>query len=253
MSPSQASTPTLRFARWSSALALASLAALTGPQLAARAQSIPQLWEANYQPPAGIGAPRRVEGGASRSPDSRVAIAALVPSNNQFGVTTAARPTIFAYMPVVQDSVANLVEFELVDASGRSIYFTELEPVTTSGIVGLRLPESAPALEVGRAYRWVVTVYDRFDEVSGQTTGLIQRVEQPASLKAELAQATSAHERALVYVEARLWYDALAAMAAAYRETPTPAIRESWAHLLRSAGLDNLDGAALLDEQVAAQ
>lgn len=253
MSLSQASTLTLRLARWSSALALASLTALAGPQLVARAQSIPHLWEANYQPPAGIGAPRRVEGGASRRPDFRVALAALVPSSNQFGVTTAARPTIFAYMPVVQDSVASLVEFELVDAAGRSIYFTELEPVTTSGIVGLRLPKNAPELEVGRAYRWVVTVYDQLDEVSGQTMGLIQRVEQPASVTAELAQATSAYERAMVYVEARLWYDALAAMAAAYRETPTPAIRDSWAQLLRSAGLDELDRAALLDEQVAAQ
>ncbi len=242
-----------RLARLSSVVAIASLTAVVGPQLAS-AQSIPSLWEANYQPPSGIGAPRRVEGGASRGDDEAlVTLTALVPVANQFGVTIAEHPTIFTYLPASANAeTAGVVEFELVDANERVVYFTELEPSEVGGLTSIRLPETVAGLEVGRGYRWVVTVYDSGDEKSGETYGLIQRVEQPAQLAAALAGA-SAYEQALAYVDAGLWYDALTAMAAAYETDPSPEILASWSQLLRSAGLDSVARASSLSSRVSSQ
>ncbi|NJL01721.1 MAG: DUF928 domain-containing protein [Spirulinaceae cyanobacterium SM2_1_0] len=249
MSPSQPPKLFARLARLGSLMLIASVTVIATPRLVA-AQSIPSIWEANYQPPAGIGAPQRVEGGASRDGrrDTRI-LTALVPTSNQFGATLAARPTIYTHMPAaVNADVASIVEFELLDEAGQLIYLTDrLLPAETAGIVSIRLPESAPALDVDRNYQWMVRVYDRNDEVIGQTEGWIQRVDRPAQLPANLQRAT-AYDQAMHYAEARLWYDALAAMAIAYRENPTAEVRKSWTQLLRSAGLAEVANARLLQE-----
>ncbi len=251
MSLSRYSTFARRVSRLSAVIAIAGAAALSSPQMA-EAQSIPRRWQANYQPPSGIGAPRRTEGGASRGPEDDIALTALVPRSNDFGVTTVSHPTIFAYMPASSSpAAASIVEFELIDAQGRSVYFTELEPVETAGILGLRLPSTTPGLAVNQGYRWVITVYDRFDEPIGQVNGLIQRVPLPAALAA--ATSASAYDQALLYAEAGLWYDALAAMATAYRSNPTAAVREGWTRLLDSAELEELAQATVLNDRIIAQ
>lgn len=214
------------------------------------AQGIPYRWEAKqYKPPAGIGAPNRVEGAGTRAPDSNCPVVgkpltALVPSN-QFGATVAAYPTFFVYMPAQSPQTSPLpVEFVLSDTNGNLIYKSMFKSNGKSGIVALTLPSQAGLmpLSVGQDYQWSFSIICQADERTRDIAveGWIRRVALDGTLSNQLKQA-SLQQQVGLYAGAELWHDALATLVQLRRNYPNDAaIAANWKNLLGAAGLNEI-------------
>jgi hypothetical protein len=213
------------------------------------AKGIPQRWETKeYQPPGDIGAPTRVLGGGTRSSGSSCPIVgkplkALIPSNG-FGVTVAAYPTFFVYMPALSLQTSPLVQFVLEDKQGNNIYTSTFKTSGTPGIMTISLPSQGglSPMEVGKDYKWYFSLMCQPDERSQDITveGWVRRVEPSPVLKTQLMQA-SLQQQVELYAESEIWHDALATLAQLRRNNLNdPAVANTWANLLRAAGLDDL-------------
>lgn len=235
------------------ALVTGSLFLVQVPQILLAA-GIPQRWEAKeYQPPIGIGAPSRLEGGGTRGSSSCPLVGkplkALVP-NNSFGVTAAAYPSFFVYMPAVSPQTSPLpVEFVLEDMEGNQIYSATFKASGQSGIVSLSLPSQAglAPLTVGKNYKWSYSVFCQPEDRSRSVTvgGLVRRVELNSGLKTQLMQA-SPERRVELYAQAEIWQDALATLVQLRQNNPSNlAIAADWAKLMSAAGLDDLSQESL--------
>ena len=220
------------------------------------AKGIPQRWEAKeYQPPSGIGAPMRTEGGGTRGPAQSCPVVgkplkALVP-NSRFGATVAPYPTFFVYMPAVSPQASPLpVEFVLQDKNGDEVYRSSFKTNGMSGIVTLNLPTQAglSPLKVGQDYKWSFSVICQADERSKDITveGWVRRVELNNTLNTQLKQA-SLQQQAELYAEAEIWHDALAALVQLRRDNPNnAAIASNLARLLSAAGLNDITQESLV-------
>ncbi|MEM9539091.1 MAG: DUF928 domain-containing protein [Cyanobacteria bacterium P01_E01_bin.42] len=204
------------------------------------AQSIPSQWNnANFTPPAGLGAPDRRAAGGTRN-GGGLELAALVPMSN-FGVTVADNTSIFVYLPGAKDaSQMRDLQFELLDESDRVVYSADYQVSGNEGILSLTIPETneeGEALLVeGQNYYWAVTMYDETDETL-VLESWIRRVPVSEELTAKLS-GKSAREQAQILAEKSIWYGALNQLAAAYQENPQDAaIAQDWQNLLNAAGL----------------
>jgi hypothetical protein len=76
--------------------------------------------------------------------------------------------------------------------------------------------------------------------------GQIERVEPNPNLVAQLKTA-SPRDRAALYAEAGIWYDAVNSIAQLRRSSPNDtAIAADWAELLKSVGLDTISQKPLI-------
>jgi len=190
------------------------------PNSALLAQSIPQKWESNeYQPPAFIGSPKRTVGGATRGPQN---LTSLIP-NNGFGVTTAAYPTFFVYLPAVDYEFTQYAEFLLLDKNGLEIYKVQFPTKMSDKIIRISLQThiGMSPLEVGKSYQWKFDLYEdsSHEYLNKRVEGGITRVELESQLAWMLQNATP-RERANLYAENEIWYDALTTSADLYQENP---------------------------------
>jgi hypothetical protein len=219
------------------------------------AAGIPQRWvPKEYQPPAGIGAPSRTEGGGTRGSGScqqaDKPLKALVPSN-RFGATVAAHPTFFVYMPAASTQASPLqVEFILADKNGTEIYNSTFKANGTPGIMTLSLPTQAglPPLEVGQDYKWSFSVICQPDDRSEDMTveGWVRRVSLDSRLSAQLKQA-SPQKQVELYAGAEIWHDALTTLVQLRRDKPNDStVAADWARLLSAAGLSDITQESLL-------
>ncbi|MFQ3615983.1 MAG: DUF928 domain-containing protein [Cyanobacteriota bacterium] len=182
--------------------------------------------------PPEAGAPAgRPFGGASRGgEDARIcqSLAALVPSTREVGrngreytsvwaLTAAAHPTFWFYVPyaITSDEPAEFVLFD----DQRRIMYRKQDIVLSheSGIIGISLPDTAPALEAGRMYRWNFQTRCGGEVVFVE--GWIQRTELDSNLTAEIDRALPL-DQAAIYAENGIWYDALTILGNLRREDP---------------------------------
>ena len=203
-------------------------------------RSTPTLTNVNgFVPPAG-GLPANREGGAARGavcPVGNQRLTALLPSTN-LGLTAAARPSLFFYLPPTE---GRSVEFVLQDSRGAELYQSTTR-INQSGIVRVDLPSNAPELAVGQTYQWYLSVIcdpkDRTADLYVQ--GWVQRVDMPDTLKRQLQQAP-ASEHPYIYANAGLWHETLAALFELRQAQPGNAMwQEGWISLLRMEGLDKV-------------
>jgi hypothetical protein len=227
--------------------------------------SIPQQWEnKQYQPPSGIGRPRNesVEPGGSRSgdddPDSSTPedtddkfvssdrLLLLTPSDG-YGVTTSEYPTFLVYIAdrsLTENPSTTYVEFVLSDRNGAKIYQTQFPITSSKKIIGITLPQEAgltPPL-VGKEYQWSLAIYDRIDSVEAieRSEGWITRVEMKPELAEKLKNASEL-DKARLYIQAEIWYDAVATLADLHRKNPhNSEITADWQALLNAVGLNNI-------------
>jgi len=195
--------------------------------------------------PPEAGAPAgRPFGGASRGGDDLPvcqSLTALVPSTREVGrngreytgvwaLTAAAYPTFWFYIPyaVTSDEPA---EFVLFDDQQRMIYRKQDIVLSNEpGIVGIALPDTAPALETGRMYRWNFQTSCGGEVVFVE--GWIQRTELDPNLTAEIARAQPL-DQAAIYAETGIWYDALTILGNLRREDPDNLdVLNAWIELL---------------------
>jgi hypothetical protein len=197
-----------------------------------------------------VGTPRRresaaVRGDSENSTDEQ--LVALLPSIEP-ALTVSAYPTIFVSLPRTS---AEKGEFLLVRGDKDEVlYETSITLPSNSGIVSVSLPNNgtlAP-LEAGKTYRWYFFVIrnpqERTEDMVAE--GEIQRVEPSPNLVAQLKNA-SPRDRAAIYAEAGVWYDAIDSIAQLRRSSPNDTvIARDWAELLKSVGLDTISQKPLL-------
>lgn len=245
----------------STTLGWSTLLNISSPSLAGDKGGIPQRWQAKaYQPPKGFGAPIRREAGGTRG-DSCTQInrenmlRALVPQDG-FGVTVAASPTLLFYMPNMNpESPEKPVEFVLVDDNENEVYKSTFKTTGKSGIVSISLPPNAGAsrLQLGKDYHWYLSIVcdpqERSNDIA--VSGRIRRVELQANTRSQLQQ-TAAKDKAKLYAEAEVWFDALAALAEQRTNNPNDAgAVQEWEQLLKSVQLDAIAKESLVQSAIA--
>jgi hypothetical protein len=186
-----------------------------------------------YIPPE-RGTPRRTQGTGTRGGDESesVALKLLVPHDHT-GQTLSGHPTFFWY---VSEVPTEPVEFALVESGVAQPIFVQQLQLYKAGIVRLEMPKNLPELIPGKEYRWSVSLINNTERRSHDTfaQSWIKRVPETPALKQQLATATTVRDRASVYAEAGLWYDALNAL------STTPSVREDFLLLLDRFGLQQV-------------
>ena len=183
------------------------------------------------------GAPGRRTDAASRSgcPVLSQPVTALVPPTN-IGLTLADRPTFWFNIPY-QSNSNTLKKFQLLDEEETLVYET-FPTVETPGIVNINLPNTLPALQIGKKYQWVLSfICDPASlETSALVNGYVERVAVTPELKQKLEAAKTPRERILLYAENGLWFDTLTALIAELHNKPTDAqLVKDWQGLLQQS------------------
>ncbi|MEM9216550.1 MAG: DUF928 domain-containing protein [Cyanobacteria bacterium P01_F01_bin.150] len=176
---------------------------------------------AGYIPPTGSSTPRRgstgtniVRGGGC-SAASTASLTALAPQSH-IGQTASLQPTFVWFNP---EAGPYTVEFRIAeylpDDSLKVIYrhdFTSVDRMDASGISVFDLSETDISLASDTVYRWQVILVCNPNRPSESlvTASDIEVVNLPNALDMELATKTESSDRANLYAESGLWYDALA-------------------------------------------
>lgn len=244
---------------WHTSLRSLLVLALTAPVvlpigIAAQAQSIelkhplPFLVSLDFNPPK-RNAPRSTVGGATRGRCLRTKLAptALIPKGG-LGLTLAARPSLFVYVPKSPARTANVLL--LGENDTRVLYETRLTLPDQAGILRFDLPADAPALAVGQQYHWYVTLLcDPTKGPSGNPTvdGWVERVPVTAELNQAL-QTSRATAHPELYAKFGLWHETLQSLDDLRQQAPNrPAVRADWRELLTDVGLGAIAGEPRLD------
>lgn len=178
--------------------------------------------------------------GASRGdcPMVKKPLTALIPDTN-IGLTISERPTLWFYIPytAVNNRSAELV---LLDEKNKLVYTTALPLAKTSGITKVTI---AKTLEIGKTYKWVFSVIcnpanrtaDKF------VKGEVRRELLSSAVKNQLKEVTEEYDRAIIYAENGLWFDALTTLAELRIKAPQEQnFIEEWADLLGEIGLADI-------------
>ncbi|MEB3336878.1 MAG: DUF928 domain-containing protein [Leptolyngbyaceae bacterium] len=169
-------------------------------------------------------------------------LTALVPIEN-LGLTMMARPTFWVYIP---QTSSQTVEFLLEDRDGNEIYQTTSTLTSAAGVVSFTLPETAPALEIGKDYRWVVYLSCKPASPQDPFVGAwVRRIPTDSALMNTLRQKTPL-ARVATFAAAGIWHETLTNLVALKQAQPNnPTLARAWKDLLNSAGLEVLSTAPL--------
>ncbi|MBW4547305.1 MAG: DUF928 domain-containing protein [Symplocastrum torsivum CPER-KK1] len=222
-------------------------------RLASQNPTLPghSVFQVTFEPP-GDGKPDNTVGGASRDSGqclqdaitSQQTITPLMPTTNR-GLTLVERPTFFVYVP---QTSAQKAFFSLKDKDESYYYQATLPMPETSGIVSLKLPADAPALEIGKSYQWsfVTICGERLAVDDPRVESQIQRIELNTEFSSQLKN-LSPLERAAVYGADGIWYDTVATLAELRRSQPNDlTLAATWENLLKSVGLNAIATKPLL-------
>ncbi|CAN1212319.1 DUF928 domain-containing protein [Tumidithrix helvetica PCC 7403] len=195
--------------------------------------------EQGYVPPAGRSRPQRTQGGGARGcPNAQpVSLQLLIP-NDHTARTIAARPTFAWYLSAVPSMP---LQFALTETGAAQPIFVKELPVKQAGIMQFTLPPEAAELQVGKEYRWTVSLICNPERPSQSVyaRGWIDRVTPSTELKECLARATSNVQKAADYAGSGLWYDALTALLDTPASSPDLAKGEALLQsLLHQVGLN---------------
>ncbi|MDY6937393.1 MAG: DUF928 domain-containing protein [Cyanobacteriota bacterium] len=159
--------------------------------------------------------------GGSRGCSSEVAVASTVPALILLAPARSSSPTIsthptFAWF--VRDAGSWPMEFRLYEYDRTSLETTLVAEITdeefksAQGIMTLSLSEELPPLTVGRQYLWQVELLCDRHRPSGNpfADAEIEVIDPPPMLDTQLVEAKDEFDRATVYEENDLWYEALA-------------------------------------------
>ncbi len=195
-------------------------------------------------PPPNLGDPGgRGQGGGSRG-DCKAyeGMKALLPGSQTAGLTTQARPTFWLNLPKgLADPVP--LEMSLQTAQGKPLFKKIWNATPTpAGIVHIALPQDAPALQMNQQYRWSISIYCDAETPDTPVTvrGTIARTTLSPTVNLENFTQLSAIEKASLYAEQGIWYDALTTLGLERHRTTHPAIVRAWGTLLQQAELPSM-------------
>ncbi|MFP4221585.1 MAG: DUF928 domain-containing protein [Phormidium sp.] len=192
----------------------------TSSSLNHRADTSPWLARANASPiaytPPNRGRPQQTQGTGSRGceaiagdKDTTVDVTLVTPVDHT-AYTVSGQPTFYW---LAEQTINRPVEFTLVeDGNPNPIYVQQFDRLE-AGMNQVAL-DSEQSLEVGKTYRWTVSVICNAQRRSADVfaQGWIERVDVSEDLQARLDAATTPEEVAQAYAESSIWFDALAAL-----------------------------------------
>ena len=158
----------------------------------------------------------------------------LVPANSQ-GTITSEGLTLWFYVPYAPEDITS-AEFLVQNPDATEyVYETQFTLPKTPGIVSISLPLSAKtSLETGKYYHWFLTLKCKGSTINTpdllEMDGWVQRILPKPSTTKQID--TAAPEG---------WYDAVNNLANRLIASPQDTkLRQEWADLLKSVGLENL-------------
>jgi hypothetical protein len=197
-----------------------------------------------YKPPRESGnIPARVSGGA-RGEGADTSLFALVP--DRVALTTQAQPSLFWFQ-----SKPAKAKFELTVVEPKKpkpLLSLTAPQADKPGIHRVKLARYKIELQPDVVYEWSVAIVPDAENRSKDVIakGVFKRIRPPADLATRLARADDL-ERAAIYAEAGIWYDAFEAISDAIDAHPDDAsLRAQRASLLQQVGLSE---AAALDKK----
>ncbi|AFZ26621.1 protein of unknown function (DUF928) [Cylindrospermum stagnale PCC 7417] len=217
-----------------------------------QAQSVPttKTWQISqaFKPPQRE-APPASAGGASRGTScvkGNKAFTPLIPAN-KLGLTFSERPTFFWYVPPSPVKTAQLL---VLDDSGKNVFYeTSLTLPDKTGIISYTLPDNTPALEVGKTYRWYLTLVcdDQDSSSNPRVDGWVKRT-QPELTLSEALLKSNLQQLPTLYADAGIWHEALTSLVQ-LRRTGTNKLKTTlnWRQFLNSVGLNAIASEPLID------
>lgn len=167
--------------------------------------------------PSNLGAPGEREAAATRAPfcpsaEDKPPLTALIPEKN-IGLTASERPTFWFYVPY-PPKLQSLVEFALHHKNGAEIYKTTFRLQETPGIISLNLPETKPALDSGKEYKWRFSLLcNLVDQAEVPFVEGWVKQDTPSPALQEQLKAAAPRDRIALYAANGFWYDTLSAIA----------------------------------------
>lgn len=173
--------------------------------------------------------------------------------------TLSSRPTFWVYVSSIPENTE--LEFTLQDAVGnQELYNTRFVVNGQTGLLGVRLPDTAPELAIGENYFWEIAM--RCDPEGGSTnlistSSWVQRVDpnqikttsafDPKPLVRELARASNL-DKPSIYANLGIWQDAVTALIDLQQKQPNnKELREDWRNLLTGAQMTEFIDVPVLD------
>ncbi len=208
------------------------------PNLAVRSRSLAKAEiTQGYVPPPGRTRRARTEGAGSRGCNQANPITLkLLAPDNHVAATISAHPTFFWYV----SATSSPMMFALVEQGvAKPVWQDQLQP-PKAGIVQVKLPSNLSGLEVGKEYRWTVSLVCNQKRPSENTYAYawIERVPITPKLQQKLAAVASKRELSLAYAQAGIWYDAITTIYnAGAAQTASKHDSDHLARLLNQIGL----------------
>jgi len=152
-------------------------------------------------------------------------------------LTAASHPTVFFNTPALSNAegVVTILDPGVATKDAPKIYEAGFTFTSEAGIVGVRMPSEAPALELGKSYRWQVVIECSPEDAdgTGENTivfkgGILQRV----------PDVEGTHDEQLAhYLEAGIWEDTVKMVAEDRYTNSVASADEEWAILMEASGL----------------
>jgi Domain of Unknown Function (DUF928) len=207
---------------------------------------LPNKWATNSPPPEKRGDTGKK---GEACPNVTVPLTALTQLYNDasrgeasvWSWTNSETPTFWFYVPY--EITSNRPgKFELRDETGNYIYEQSLTSGISPGIVGLKLPKRL-SLKANEKYLWTFTVLCNPAQSSKNefVQGWVQRIVPSKSLVADLKKARTPAQKAGVYRNEYIYYEALTILGELRRTKPNDAaINKEWNDLLSELGLNEV-------------
>ncbi|MGV0024465.1 DUF928 domain-containing protein [Phormidesmis priestleyi] len=203
--------------------------------------------------PPPTGNPTQTSGAGSRGqsggcPAVDIPLTALVPtsidSDFVWGRTLEARPTFWVYVPyALTPQLPAELRIKEQDAEGNSSNQTIVRITNAApGVIGIRLPADK-TLATNQLYYWsFVVLCDSNDASANQfVKAAIQRVAP------KLATSLAPGQKAALYAESGLWYDAITQLGKMLHDRPQDThTLEDWTTLLTDSGLHRIAPKAIV-------
>ena len=192
-----------------------------------------------YNPPENFSRIERTQGAGSRGCSEGQPISLnLITPNDHVATTVSGHPTFMWHV-----SAPAPMSFALVEPGVAKPVLEKQLKVEKAGIVQLDLPQEIPQFVEGKEYRWTVSIVCDENNPSENiyARSWVKRVSITPSLKQKLAVATQERERAAVYAQNGVWYDASATIYKASQKAPRDhSTSEYLTKLLQQVGLSNI-------------
>lgn len=154
----------------------------------------------------------RSDGGTTRGCSGEATPLTVLASRNYVGRTISQHPTFAWFVP--PDSASKPMQFTIYEwvPGGKPKEVRKMSLQSSPGIMTLSpFSEAETGLEPGKEYRWQVVIHCDLDNPSGDlvSEASIEVVEIPATMQQKLNSAVNSAEKASIYAQAGLWYNAL--------------------------------------------